>query len=183
MVDLMKSATFKLCVFGDGGVGKTTLVNKYILGRFLESTKMTIGVDITSKRFEMDDVKINLQIWDFGGEERFRFFLPAYARGSSGGIFIYDITRYNSLMNLSEWLNVFDISVHGKQYDVPILMVGSKLDLQNDRCISKEDAINSVQNHNVYNVIECSSKTGQNIELIFEDITKQILNCVNLIYK
>jgi small GTP-binding protein len=177
----MESATFKLCVFGDGGVGKTTLVNRYISGRFSESTKMTIGVDITSKRFELDGIKITLQLWDFGGEERFRFFLPAYARGSFGGIFIYDITRYTSLMNINEWLNVFDKGVQVEKHNVPILMVGSKLDLEQIRGISKEDAINSAQNHNIYNVIECSSKTGQNIELIFEDITQEIINCMNLI--
>jgi len=176
----MKSATFKLCIIGNGGVGKTTLINRYISGRFSESTKMTIGVDITSKNFEIDGVNIRLQLWDFGGEERFRFFLPAYARGSSGGLFLYDITRYNSIMNLSEWLNVFDGGVQGKQDDIPILMVGTKLDLEQNRCISKEDAINSVQNHNIYNVIECSSKTGHNVELIFEDITKKIMDCMNL---
>ena len=177
----MQSATFKLCVFGDGGVGKTTLVNRYISGRFLESTKMTIGVDITSKRFEVDGVKINLQLWDFGGEERFRFFLPAYARGSSGGIFIYDITRFNSLLNLNEWLNVFDKGAQSEKQKIPILMVGSKLDLEQIRAISKEEAKNSAQNYNIYNVIECSSKTGQNVELIFEDITREIMRSMNLI--
>ena len=176
----MESAIFKVCIFGNGGVGKTTLVNKYISGRFSETTKMTIGVDITTKHFEMDGVKITLQLWDFGGEERFRFFLPAYARGSFGGIFIYDITRYNSLMNLDEWLNIFKKGAGSDRYVVPILMVGSKLDLDYKRSVTTEDAIASAQNHEIYDVIECSSKSGYNVESIFENITQEIMNCMGL---
>jgi len=75
----MQSATFKICIFGAGGVGKTTLVQRYITGHFRESTKMTIGADILIKELEINNWKVRLQIWDFGGEARFIFFLPPYA--------------------------------------------------------------------------------------------------------
>ena len=70
----MRTATFKICIFGDGGVGKTTLVQRYVTGQFSQSTKMTIGVDIVTKHVQIEDWFVTLQIWDFGGEERFRFF-------------------------------------------------------------------------------------------------------------
>ena len=177
----MESAIFKICVFGDGGVGKTTLVNRYLSGHFSETTKMTIGVDLATKHFMMDGIKITLQLWDLGGEERFRFFLPAYARGSFGGIFLYDITRYNSLTNLDEWLNIFKKGAVSDRYEVPILMVGSKLDLEHKRSVSPDDAYNRSQNHEIYDVIECSSKTGFNVEQIFENITQEIMDCTGLI--
>jgi small GTP-binding protein len=177
----MRTATFKICIFGDGGVGKTTLVQRYVTGQFSQSTKMTIGVDIVSKHVQIEDWFVILQIWDFGGEERFRFFLPAYARGSFGGIYMYDITRYSSIMNFDEWLSVFK---RGSGYDLnpfPILMVGGKADLEERRAITSEQAFNFAQSRHIYKVIECSAKTGQNIESIFTEITSRIMKNKSLL--
>ena len=177
----MQSATFKICIFGAGGVGKTTLVQRYITGHFRESTKMTIGADILIKDLEFNDWKVRLQIWDFGGENRFRFFLPPYARGAFAGIFMYDITRYNSLLDFDEWVKIFmkGASFGGKE--VPVLMVGGKLDLEERRMITAEEASHFALSRNVYKIIECSSKTGQNVELIFKDITNKIMEDYKLL--
>ena len=171
----MRTATFKICIFGDGGVGKTTLVQRYVTGQFSQSTKMTIGVDIVTKHVQIEDWFVTLQIWDFGGEERFRFFLPAYARGSFGGIYMYDITRYSTIMDFDEWLSVFK---KGCGYDlkpIPLLMVGGKLDLAERRAFTSEQAFRFAQSRHIYKVIECSSKTGQNVESIFTEITHSIM--------
>lgn len=175
----MQSGTFKICIFGDGGVGKTTLIQKYVSGYFRESTKMTIGLDIATKTIEVKDWSVKLQLWDFGGEERFRFFLPAYARGSFAGIFVYDITRYASLRNFDLWLNTFKKGVNFENMPIPLLMVGAKLDLENIRSIPIEEALDFAQLKNIFNVIECSAKTGENVESIFECITLQILKSKN----
>jgi small GTP-binding protein len=175
------SATFKICIFGNGGVGKTTLIQKYISGRFESQTKMTLGVDILTKRIQMGNWKLILQIWDFGGEERFRFFLPAYARGSFGGIFMYDTTRYNSLLDFDNWITVFK---KGAQYEVnpiPIIMVGGKIDLDDKRVIFFKDAHKFSRDRKVNDVIECSSKTGQNVELIFRYLSYRIMKNNELI--
>ncbi|GAG65178.1 unnamed protein product, partial [marine sediment metagenome] len=116
-----------------------------------------------------------LQLWDFGGEERFRFFLPAYARGSFAGIFVYDITRYASLRNFDLWLSTFKKGVDFESKPIPLLMVGAKLDLEDERGIPIEEALDFAQIKNIFEVIECSSKTGENVESIFECITLQIL--------
>ncbi|MHA2130550.1 MAG: ADP-ribosylation factor-like protein, partial [Promethearchaeota archaeon] len=60
---------FKIITAGDGGVGKTTLLYRYVEGRFLESTKMTLGVEFFMKEIHIEDEIINLQVWDFGGQE------------------------------------------------------------------------------------------------------------------
>ena len=177
----MQSATFKICIFGTGGVGKTTLVQRYITGRFRESTKMTIGADILIKELEFNDWKVRLQIWDFGGEERFRFFLPPYARGAFAGIFMYDITRYNSLIDFDEWVQIFMKGASFGDKQVPILMVGGKSDLEDRRMVSSEEASHFALARNVYKIIECSSKTGYNVELIFRDITNKIMEDYQLL--
>ena len=177
----MLSATFKICFFGDGGAGKTTLIQRFVTGRFNESTLMTIGVDIATKQLKIEDWDVSLQIWDFGGEERFRFFLPAYARGSFAGIFMYDITRYSTLMDFDNWLKVFKNGANYELKPIPILMVGGKSDLEFDRGITFEQAQNFAASRNIFDVIECSSKTGQNVDLIFTYITRKIMENVGLI--
>ncbi len=171
----MRTATFKICIFGDGGVGKTTFVQRYVTGQFSQGTKMTIGVDIVTKQVQIEDWFMTLQIWDFGGEERFRFFLPAYARGSFGGIYMYDITRYSSIINFDEWLSVFK---KGCGYDlkpIPLLMIGGKLDNTERRAVTFQMAFEFAQSRHIYKVIECSAKTGQNVESIFTEITHSIM--------
>ena len=100
--------SFKICIFGDGGGGKTTLVQRYLTGSFFEDLKMTMGVDFFLKKVKVNDYLVKLQIWDFGGEERYRFLAPHYFAGATGGIFMYDISRYSSLNHLHNWLHVLN---------------------------------------------------------------------------
>ena len=130
---------FKILIFGDGGVGKTTLVNRYLTGVYTTGA-ITIGVDFHIKLVEIDGQEITLRIWDFAGEEKFRFLLPSYAEGSNGGIFMFDVTRYSSIKNIDEWLTVFKHSMKNQDQDIPLLIVGGKKDLVNERSISHQDA-------------------------------------------
>lgn len=175
------TATFKICIFGDGGVGKTSLTRRYVTNRFEEDTKLTIGVDILTKDVEIENFIVKLQIWDFGGEERFRFFLPIYARGSTGGIFMYDLTRLNSLNNLDEWLSVFKEKLTEEERKIPILLVGGKKDLQEKKTIPIEYAMKLAQSHGINDIIECSAKTGENVENIFKTIVYKIIKNIKLI--
>jgi len=163
--------TFKLLLFGDGGVGKTSLVEMYVNGTFKEDSQMKIGVQFLVKRLKMDEDNVNLQIWDFGGEERFRFLLPAYCRGARGGIFIYDVTSPGSLYSLDKWLRVI------RQWSsaFPVIMVGTKLDLRPHRKVMKEEVTTVASEYNIPEVIEVSSKSGQNVGLVFETISKLML--------
>ena len=86
---------FKVVVVGDGGVGKSTMIQRLVTGHFTPM-KITIGTDLATYQMEFENLVVNLQIWDFAGEKRFRFFLPNYARGAHGCLLCYDITRYTS---------------------------------------------------------------------------------------
>ncbi len=176
-----REGTFKLCIFGDGGVGKTTLVNRYLTKVFDESIKMTIGADFYVKDLEIEGKKVVIRIWDFGGEQRFKVLLPSFAKGADGGIFMYDITRYTSVKNIDDWLSIFEKSAQDKQINIPIVMVGGKLDLQEKRSVATEDAVELSEKHNLQGYHECSSKTGENVEEIFISITKKIMESIKLI--
>jgi len=176
----MKPEKFKICIFGDGGVGKTTLVNRYLTGVFQEHYKITIGADFFVKRINVNGATVTLQIWDFAGEDRFRFILPSYIVGSSGCIFMFDITRYSSIRNLTDWMEVFYKGSKKYNKEIPIIMVGGKLDLDQKRSVMTNQATEFAEKHKFSHYIECSSKTGENVNDIFESITKIMLEKTNL---
>lgn len=171
----MTHEKFKICIFGDGGVGKTTLVNRYLTGIFKEHYKITIGADFFVKRINFNGTKVTLQIWDFAGEDRFKFILPSYIYGSSGCIFMFDLTRFSSIRNLTEWMNVFNKGSKKNENRIPLIMVGSKLDLEHKRSVDSEHAADFAEQNNFHEYIEFSSKTGENVEEIFNRITKIML--------
>ena len=174
----MSYARYKMCIFGDGGVGKTTLINRYITGQYNEDYSMTIGVDFYTKNIEVEGISVNLQIWDFAGEHQFKSLLPNYVIGASGGIFMYDISRFTSLTNLDEWLTILKNVPDEEEHNFPILLVGGKSDLEIEgkRAIESEYAQLFGKNHGLFEFMECSSKTGENVELIFQTISLRMMN-------
>jgi len=172
---------FKICLFGDGGVGKTTLLGRYLTGLFKSNQTITIGVDFHVKKIDVNGKLVLLQIWDFAGEKRFRFLLPSYVLGASGGIFMYDITRYSSLKNFPEWINIFKKGFAGaKDKPLPIIMVGGKLDLSFKRAVPTNEAFDLAKSNKLYGYIECSAKDGRNIDDIFTEIAKLMLQRAGL---
>ncbi len=163
----MLKTAFKLCIFGDGGVGKTTLINRYVTGVFTESTIMTIGVGFNVKKIIIKENPVSLQIWDFAGEDRFRFLLPAYVKGARGGLFVFDTTRFVSLNSIDDWAEVIEECTDRDARPLPIILVGSKCDLTDEREISADYAKELCESFKFLEYIECSSKTGFNVEEIF----------------
>ncbi|NVM37546.1 MAG: GTP-binding protein [Candidatus Lokiarchaeota archaeon] len=177
----MADAMFKIVFFGDGGVGKTTLITRYLTGVFKSDSFITIGVDFHVKKVDIDGKRVSLQIWDFAGEDRFRFLMPSYVIGASGGIFMFDITRYTSLKNFNDWIEIFKKGFKGDNHQMPVLMVGSKLDLEYKRAVSREEAFEIAKKNNLFGYIECSAKNGENVGEIFEEIARLMMLKAGLI--
>ncbi len=171
----MYDATFKIIIFGDAGCGKTTLTQRFLTNLFVSDQTMTIGVDFEVKRLTVDEQKVKLQIWDFGGEERFRFLLPTYVRGARGGLFLYDITNFSSIAHIDDWLSVIRKEIRAEDI-FPIIVVGSKADLVESREVSSAEGIKIAKSRNVNGFIETSSKTGENVEKTFRALTGLMLD-------
>lgn len=124
----------------------------------------------------MKDKTILLQIWDFGGEDKYRFLLPSYAYGTFGAIFMYDISKIESLANFREWISVFKSGLKKENDDIPILLVGGKLDLENSRTCLEQEKKNLLDTGIFFGIIECSSMTNENINQVFELLLKEIIN-------
>jgi small GTP-binding protein len=169
---MMYDAIFKIVIFGDAGCGKTTLLKRYITNLFISDTKMTIGVDFETKTLNLGGLLVKLMIWDFGGEERFRFIFPNYISGAMGGILMYDITDYSSLSHAVDWLTV----INQCDNSFPILLIGGKSDLDIIREVSHEEGLEIVEKMNLHAFYECSSKTGDNVDEIFRCLVKTMIN-------
>ncbi|MBD3255084.1 MAG: GTP-binding protein [Candidatus Lokiarchaeota archaeon] len=171
---------FKTIVVGDGGVGKSTLIQRLITGKYI-AQKITIGTDLATYDVSIDEeTKIKLQIWDFAGEKRFRFFLPNYCRGALGCLLCYDITRFQSFKNLNEWYSI--VTEHAS--DPVFILVGCKADLADEkRAVDYEQGREYKEEKNMFKFFESSSKTGENIKSIFEILTKGIVKKRHIEYE
>ncbi len=164
-------------MLGDASVGKTSFTKRYCYNIFNPSERLTIGVDFHVKLIELNGKRIKLQIWDVGGEERFRFLLPTYCLGANAAFLLYDITRPQTLDNISEWTNI----VHQKGGEIPVMLVGSKIDLaEEQRKITREFGIQIAEKHKMASFGEISSKTGQNVTKTFEVLTELTLEKTEL---
>jgi len=163
--------TFKLIIAGDGGVGKTTLVDRYVNGTFHSDSRITIGVGFMVKRLVVDGNPIDLQIWDFGGEDRFRFLLPSYCRGAHGAIFMYDTTNPPSLCHVNEWMQL--LRATGGKF--PVIMGGTKADLVNNRKVPAEEATATARKFGLIGIAEVSSKTGLNVDALFSALCRKMI--------
>ncbi|MFX1520532.1 MAG: Rab family GTPase [Promethearchaeota archaeon] len=158
----------KIVVAGDGGVGKTSLLNRYVSDKFIDGMKMTIGTDFYSKVIRCENRVFALQLWDFGGELRFRFLLPGYCKGACGVILVFDLNDLSTLLNLKEWLQI----VRENTADPVIILIGNKADITNSM---HEDLIQEFCRKNrLDKFIPTSAKTGENVESVFQELTNRI---------
>jgi len=159
-------------VVGDGGIGKSTMIQRLSTGQFIPQ-KITIGTDLAVENIQIDEnITVNLQIWDFAGERRFRIFLPNYAQGATGCLLCYDITRHTSFESLEEWYGI----VKNNAVNPVFILVGQKLDLADiRRSVERSQAEEFKENHKIDCFFETSSKSGENNKMIFETLTRLIL--------
>ncbi|EGV62890.1 GTPase Ryh1 [Yamadazyma tenuis] len=164
---------YKIVFLGDQGVGKTSLITRFMYDTFDEQYAATIGIDFLSKTMYLEDNKtIRLQLWDTAGQERFRSLIPSYIRDSNVAIICYDITNKKSFDNLDKWISEVKLE---RGEDVIIVIVGNKSDLNNKRQVSAEELETlgkSIENCSIY--LETSTKANHNIKLLFKKIAKSL---------
>lgn len=154
---------FKCICVGDGGCGKTALVVRFSQGFFQEQYKLTIGVEFAVKTIELVNTKkVKLQIWDTGGQERFQYVRPMYYRGAMGAIILFDLSNRESFEHLPKWIEEVSSNVG----DLPMLIVGNKSDLVNERKVTRAEAENFTREFKSY-YIESSAKNGTGVGDVF----------------
>lgn len=115
----------KICIGGDGGTGKSTLIQTKRTGIFQSSTPITIGIDFACFPMLIEKESITFLIYDLGGQQRFRFLQNSFIIGSKGAIILYDLTREKTFDNIVHWYRLFS----SESCQIPILVAGTKMDL------------------------------------------------------
>jgi len=164
---------FKIIVVGDGAVGKTTLTQKLITGKFQTKYKITLGVDLSVKFLKIKQTIVKLQIWDTGGQERFQYVSPIYYQGALGALSCYDITKKASFENVPKWIT----NVENYCGNIPMVIVATKKDLEDFREVKEEEGRNFAMERGLY-FFETSAKSGFNLKRPFFALTKQIIENV-----
>jgi len=167
----MTSKLFKIITGGDEGVGKTTLLHRYVEGRFIADTKATLGVDFFWKEFNTKGIQLDLQLWDFAGQKSFRHILKNYATGASGALLLFDLTSTASLGKIDDWVDIF----REKDPSLPIIFLGTKLDLTDLIVVEDKDAIFFKEKYGFLDYIKVSSKTDENVNLAFQLLVNEIM--------
>ncbi|KAE8623649.1 hypothetical protein XENTR_v10005683 [Xenopus tropicalis] len=122
----------KINIIGPMGTGKTSLLNQYVHKWFLNDYQNTLGAHLLSKTIQLDNTNLNLQIWDTGGQERFRTLVSTFYKGSDGCLLVFDVTDEDSFSCLEFWRKDFLDKIPPPIADFPMIVLGNKIDL-NDR--------------------------------------------------
>ena len=170
-----KPPLYKLVLLGNSGVGKTSLVARLTNpDRPLNhDISATMGIEFDTQMLDTPQGKVKAQIWDTAGQERFaRVLLPTYFRKAKGVILVYDITNAKSFESLGErWMT--QLNDHASSDDLAKLLVGNKSDLEANREVSKEKAMQFCQEYGM-EMIETSAKTGDNVLEAFQKLVSDV---------
>jgi len=172
-----KNILFKLVVLGESGVGKTSLLLRYVQNQFSIATKSTIGSDFLSKEIMADGKPIALQIWDTAGQERFQGLGTSFYRGADGVIFVFDVTRKKTFDELAAWKKSFLIQIGQEgNANFPIVIFANKVDLE-DRQVTKREVADWCSSQGLQ-FFETSAKEAINVEKGFDEVAKLVLSKV-----
>lgn len=168
------SYIFKYIIVGDMGVGKSCLMHQFTEKKFIPDCPHTIGVEFATKIVEVNDQKVKIQIWDTAGQERFRAVTRSYYRGAAGVLLVYDITRKLTFTRIQTWLTD---ARRLTSPDTVIFLIGNKADLDGQRDVTFEEA-KLVADENDLMFLECSAKSGANVEEVFIETARKIFQNV-----
>jgi len=181
----------KCILCGDAGVGKTSLLARYVDDKFSEEYHQTIGANFLIKEIDLikiidqldlknpklkKDIKekgFKLYFWDIGGQKQSLFANEYYFVQAVGAFIIYDILDPESFDNIDFWIE----KLKELSGNVPFMIIGNKIDRKQERKVPFEKAKERAEKHKV-KYIETSAKTSENVEEAFETLSIQILNTI-----
>lgn len=174
----MPTISKKMCLVGDFGVGKTSLIRRFVDRQFSDQYLSTVGVKISRKNIELQGVKqpgkidLQLLIWDLEGHTKFKAIAPSYLQGASGALIVADVTRLETIERLSEHVNLF-LSVNPKGY---ILLAINKADLVDEEKLEKLEKLIQIENSSqILARYHTSAKTGTCVDEIFQKLAQKMI--------
>lgn len=165
-----KPREVKVVLLGDTGVGKSSLVLRFVTNNFKPYSESTIGASFMSKMITVSGKPIKFQIWDTAGQEKYHSLAPMYYRGAAAAIVVYDITRANTYKTLKNWIE--ELKNQGPK-DIAIAIAGNKADLEDQREVDRITAAAYAEEIGAM-YIETSAKDDLNVQDIFVQLSHKL---------
>ena len=166
---MIEDNPLKIIILGSRTVGKSSIYLRYFNNKFNVNTMVTVGVDFKTKYFKFDDEKeIKINFVDTAGQEKYRAISQNYLKGTDGVIFVFDLTKKETFQLIADWIQF--MKEHNKK-NIGKILFGNKNDLISEREISYDEGKN-LANELKCNYYEGSAKTGENIEILMQEIAR-----------
>ena len=169
--------TFKLITLGDSGVGKTSILKRFVIGRFDEKTINTIGFTSSSKDITLKNgTRIRLKLIDTAGQEQYQALVKNYIKNADAVLFVFSHDNKESFDNIKKWLDNFKENNFNIDFNktFPAYLVGNKCDL--GKVIKQEDIDEIKAENNLYGYVDTSAKDDIGINNLFEEIAEMLIN-------
>ena len=176
-----KTIQFKFLVLGEGKIGKTSLIERYINKTFKSNYIATIGMDIRRKRLEINNKEVDIYITDTAGQERFRSITKMFYKGADGILVGFDLTDRNTFEQVNYWISQIEEN-SSKDYPISLVLFGNKCDNVEDIKVSEED-IEKLKEKYKLTFYKTSAKDGTNVQNAFQHLTKITLKTRGLLSK
>jgi len=164
----------KIVIIGDGGIGKTTLVNRFIDGNFTKKYLPTVGASVRTTTFYTNIGPISLQIWDTAGQEKFGGLRDGYYIKSEGVLMMFDVTSRTTYKNIPKWYR----DITRVCPDIPVVICGNKVDIKDRKVKQKNITFHRKHNLQYYDL---SVRSNYNCVKPFLYIIRKIYKNPNII--
>lgn len=164
----------KVVILGEPSVGKTSSILRFTDNVFLRAYIPTMGLNITQKRFKVDDIALELVFWDIGGQQKFETIRKQFYEGASAYVLLFDLTNAKSFAKIPKW-HADIVNYLGNKNPIKGYLIGNKIDLIKERIVSVRDGIRLANAMDV-DYFESSALTGHNIEFYFKKISHDLLH-------
>jgi small GTP-binding protein len=167
----------KICLVGDFSVGKTSLIRRFVEGKFSDTYLSTVGVKISRKLVEIQQENqqqmVQLLIWDIEGHTKFKSIAPSYLQGAKGAIIVGDLNRQETIDRIAEHLELF-LSINPKGVSIIAL---NKADLASEEKLERLLQLNNFsEEERVIAIYATSAKTGEYVDEMFEKLALGMLS-------
>ena len=173
-----KKNILKVIILGDSGVGKTSLMHRYVNDKYSQQYKATIGADFLTKEVTVDGDKVaTMQVWDTAGQERFQSLGVAFYRGADCCVLVYDVTDASSFENIKSWRDEFLVHANVNSPETfPFVILGNKIDAEESKkIVSEKSAQELAKSLGDIPLFLTSAKNAINVDTAFEEIARSAL--------
>ena len=168
----------QLLIVGDAAVGKSSILRRFAQNTFNQEYLSTLGIDYFTKDIKINNKVIHVKIWDTAGEERYRSLTQSFLKNGEGILIVFALNNKTSFDSLKFWMDSIQNILDSQEREIPAIILGNKLDLENGREVDKEEAKEFAKNKNCQ-YFEVSAKTGEGIDESIKYLIQRVVEVID----